>query len=102
MISFLIIRDRISILKIILILNFILDGDYLYSFYTGQKYVEIIMRDTNIDTKILQVSAHKDVNDHGIVEYSLMPGTHPEDIKNFRIDNKTGWISLIKPLDVSR
>lgn len=66
-----------------------------------QKYVENVKQDTNIGTNILRVSASdEDADNNGAIVYNLT-AYNSQDLEYFTILPESGWIVLIKPLDVS-
>ena len=66
-----------------------------------QKYVENVKQDTNIGTNILRVSASdEDADNNGAIVYNLT-AYNSQDLEYFTILPESGWIVLIKPLDLS-
>lgn len=63
--------------------------------------MENVKQDTNIGTNILRVSASdEDADNNGAIVYNLT-AYNSQDLEYFTILPESGWIVLIKPLDVS-
>ena len=56
----------------------------LFSFYTGQKYIENVKQDTSVGTNILRVSASdEDADNNGAIVYTLTAPGNPSDLEYF-------------------